>query len=287
MKSGYVAIIGRPNSGKSTLLNNILGNKVSITSPKPQTTRIPIQAVYEDDRGQIIFIDTPGIFAKVEDPVSKKINPIAEKTLKEGVDVIIYLVDHTRERDIEENKTLGIVRQIKKPKILAFNKMDIKKPSYLPHYKFMEEEFDKTISVSALYKYNLNYLIDSLFELLPEGKRIIEDKDRPTPALNISSKMFIAEIIREKAYLFLRKEVPYTLATIVDEITTRKNQTVYIKARIVTTADRYKKMIIGEKGRMIKEIGMAARKELETATNQKIYLDLNVEVNPHWQEILL
>lgn len=287
MKSGYVAIIGRPNSGKSTLLNNILGHKVSITSPKPQTTRLPIQAVYEDSRGQIIFIDTPGIFGKVQDPVSKKINPLAEQTLKEGVDVIIYLVDHTRDRDIEENKTLGIVRQVDKPKILAINKIDIKKPSFLPHYKFMEEEFDKTIEISALYKSNLNYLIDSVFEMLPEGEKLVDTENRPTPALNINSKTFIAEIIREKAYLFLRKEVPYTLATTVDEITHKDGGIIYIKARIVTSSDRYKKMIIGEHGRMVKEIGMAARKELETATSKKVYLDLTVETNPHWYEQMM
>lgn len=287
MKSGYVAIIGRPNSGKSTLLNNILGHKVSITSPKPQTTRFPIHAVYEEKRGQIIFIDTPGIFAKVEDPVSKKINPLTEKTLQEGIDVIVYLVDHTRDRDIEENKILGIVRKIKKPKILAYNKSDIKSPSFLPHYKFMEEEFDNTVTISGLYKSNLNYLIDDIFEKLSEGKELIDNKNRPTPVINMDSKMFIAEIIREKAYLFLRKEVPYTLTTRVDEIEIKENGVKYIKAEIITSADRYKKMIIGESGRMIKEIGMAARKELETATNQKIYLDLTVEVNPHWHEDLI
>ncbi len=285
MKSGYVAIIGRPNSGKSTLLNNILGHKVSITSPKPQTTRLPIKAIYEDDKkGQIIFIDTPGIFAKVEDPVSKKINPLAEQTLKEGVDVIVYLIDHTRDRDVEENKTLGIVREINKPKILAINKIDIKEPSYLPHYRFMEEEFDKTVEISALYKINLNYLLDAIFELLPKGKKLMDIKSRPTPALNIDSKTFIAEIIREKAYLFLRKELPYTLTTTVDEISHKNNGITYIKARIITNADRYKKIIIGDKGRMIKEIGMAARKELQTATGKKIYLDLTVETNPHWYE---
>lgn len=286
MKSGYVAIIGRPNSGKSTLLNNILGQKVSITSPKPQTTRFPIQAVYEDTRGQIIFIDTPGIFGKVHDPVSRRINPQAEKTLKEGVDVIVYLVDHTRDRDIEENKILGIVRLIDKPKILAINKIDIKKPSFIPHYKFMEEEFDKTLEISGLYKSNLNYLVDAIFEFLPTGKKLVDNTDRPTPALNIDSKLYISEIIREKAYLFLRKEVPYTINCVVDEISERDNKMVYIKARIVTIDDRYKRMLIGEKGRMIKEIGMAARKELETATNHKVYIDLSVETNPHWYQSL-
>jgi len=286
MKSGYVAIIGRPNSGKSTLLNNILGHKVSITSPKPQTTRFPIQAVYNDKRGQIVFIDTPGVFAKVQDPVSKKINPMTEKVLGQGVDVVVYLVDHARDRDIEENKVLGLVRVVDKPKILAINKIDIKKPSFMPHYVFMEEEFDKKVEISALYKSNLNYLIDDIFELLPEGEKIITEENRSTPLLNMSSYGFIAEIIREKAYLFLRKEVPYSMTAIVDEITERKNKTLYIKARIITSSDKYKKMIIGEGGRMIKEIGMAARKELETSSNQKIFIELFVEVNPHWYDQL-
>lgn len=284
MKSGYVAIIGRPNSGKSTLLNNILGHKVSITSPKPQTTRLPIQAVYEDERGQIIFIDTPGIFGKVEDPVSKLINPQAEKTLKEGVDAVVYLIDHTRDRNNEENKITGLVKKIDKPKVLVFNKSDIKKPDFTPHYAFLSEDFEKTITLSALFKQNINLLLDALFELLPEGEKLIEDDNRPTPLLNMDSKTFVAEIIREKAYIFLRKEVPYTLTTIVDEITERENGVQFIKARIITRDDRYKKMIIGQGGKMIREIGMATRKELETATLQKIFLELTVETDPHWYQ---
>lgn len=287
MKAGYVALIGRPNTGKSTLLNNILQQKVSVTSPLPQTTRFSIQAVYEDDRGQIIFIDTPGIFGKVEDPVSKVVNPKAEETLNAGVDVIVYLVDHTRDRSFEENKILGMVRKIDKPKILAVNKSDIKEPDFYPHYRFMEEEFNTTLHISAMYRHNLNYLMDSIFEYLPEREKIVDATDRPTPLLNMDSRMYIADIIREKAYLFLRDEIPYTLMTKVDEVDERENGVVYIKGSIITTQDRYKKMIIGKRGYMIKEIGMAVRKELQTATNKKVFIDLEVEVNPHWTEELV
>lgn len=289
MKSGKVAIVGRPNSGKSTLLNNLLQHKVSITSPKPQTTRKSVHAVYEDERGQIVFIDTPGMFGKVKDPVAAKINTIPESVLKEGVDVIVYVVDHTRDRDMEENKIFGVTRAIEKPKILVINKTDIKKPSFEAHYRFMEEEFDQTIRVSALFRKNLNLLLDAVFEMLPQRDYPIEEhRDMPaTPLLNMDSPTFIAEIIREKAFLFTRKEVPYSLTTVVDEISEREKNLTYIRARIITDDSRYKPMIIGEKGRMVKEIGRAVRKELETATDRHIYLDLTVEVNPHWYETML
>ena len=286
IKAGYAAIIGRPNSGKSTLLNNILKHKISITSPKPQTTRMPIYGIYEDERGQIIFIDTPGIFAKVEDPVSKKINKAVGEVFKERVDVIVYLVDHTRDRDIEENKIYGISRKTDKPKIMAYNKIDIKSPSFIPHYRFMEDDSDRVVEISGLYNYNLNLLLNAIFDLLPYGAKIVDRSALAIPALNLNSKSFIAEIIREKAYIFLRKEIPYSLTTAVDGISERDNNTTYIKARIITSSNRYKSMIIGEKGKMIKEIGMAVRKELETATGRKIFLELFVERNPHWTEEL-
>jgi len=282
MKSGIVAIIGRPNSGKSTLLNMILGQKVSITSPKPQTTRFPIQAVYEDARGQIIFVDTPGIFGKVKDQLARRVNQKAEATLSQHINLVIYLIDHTRERDFEENKTLGIVRKAKGPKLLVINKIDIKSPTHIIQYKFMEEEFDGLVEVSALMGKNIPTLLDTIFSFLPEGPQLVETKDLVQPGLNLDSKTFLSEIIREKAFLFLRREVPYTLTTVIDEVIERVNGTLYIKARILTNQDRYKAMIIGKNGYMIKEISMASRKELETATNKKVFLDLTVEVDPHW-----
>ncbi len=284
MKSGVVALIGRPNVGKSTLLNTILGHKVSITSPKPQTTRFSIQAVYEDARGQIIFVDTPGIFGRTPDTLSKRINARTEGSLNSGINVVVYMVDHTRERDTEENKALGIVRKFEGPKILVINKTDIHTPTHIVQYKFLEDEFTTVIMISALAHKNTNILLETLFDLLPEGKELVDRSTLAQPALNMDSKLFISEIIREKAFLFLRDEVPYTLAAAVDEVVERDNGTVYIKAKIVTSADRYKAMIIGRDGVMIKEISRAARKELETASGRKVYLELTVVTDPHWME---
>lgn len=285
-RAGMVAIVGRPNAGKSTLLNNILGHKVAITSPKPQTTRFPIQAVYEDDRGQIIFVDTPGIVGKVVDSMSRRINQQAENQINQELDLVIYIVDHTRERDLEENKTFGLVRTFKGPKILVINKIDVKKPDFAVQYKFMEEEFDAIVEISALERKHLGRLLEVVFDFLPEGKPLVETQDLSQPGLNIDSKTFLSEIIREKAFLFLRREVPYSLTAVIDDTQERENGVLYIKARILTSADRYKSMIIGRGGVMIKEISMAARKELETATNKKVYLDLTVETDPHWMDLM-
>lgn len=286
MKAGTVALIGRPNVGKSTLLNHILGHKVSITSPKPQTTRFAIEAVFEDERGQIIFVDTPGIFGKVDDPLAQKINLTAEDSLAGGVDVVVYMIDHTRERDFEENKTLGIVRKVNAKKILVINKIDVVKPTHIVQYKFMEEEFDAVVRISALEHKNIPTLLDAIYSFLPEGEPVVDAKSTVQPALNLDSKTFISEIIREKAFLFLRDEVPYTLTTIVDNVEERNNGTLYIQARILTSADRYKAMIVGKNGAMIKEISQASRKELETASNKKVYLELTVETDPHWVDYL-
>jgi len=286
MKCGIVCLIGRPNAGKSTLLNAILKTKVAITSPKPQTTRFAIEAVYEDERGQIIFVDTPGIFAKTPDTLSKKINPKAEDAMGKEVDAVLYIVDHTRERSFEENKALGVVRKATVPKILVINKTDIKTPTHIVQYKFMEEEFDATVEVSALTRSNLNILLDTIFDVLPEGKQIIDTTGMVQPALNMDSKLFLSELIREKAFLNLRNEVPYSLTATVDEIDERENGVLYIKGRLITNDDKYKGFIVGHRGKMIKEIGMAVKKELETASRKKVYIDLTVDCDPHWMEYL-
>ncbi len=283
MKAGTVALIGRPNVGKSTLVNNIIGTKVAITSPKPQTTRFPIEGLYEDERGQIVFVDTPGIFKKAKDQVSKKINQKALDPFQKNVDLILYVIDHTRKRDFEEAKVLGIVRKFDIPVILVYNKADVKEPTYRPLYAFLEEEFEDVVEVSALEQKHLKALIEKIFEKLPERDTPLVQKDEYVyPALNVDSNTFIAELIREKVFLRTRKEVPYTTTVVVDEIRERDEKTTYIKARVLTLDDTYKRMLIGAGGRRIKEIGSMSRKELELATGRKIYLDLTVETDKHW-----
>lgn len=276
-KSGVAAILGRPNAGKSTLLNAIIGTKVSITSPKPQTTQFSVQAVYDDPRGQIIFSDTPGIFAKTDNPKASDINMTAEHAINDGVDVIVYVVDKTRERGVEENKVLGLIRKSDVPKILVINKSDVRQPDFIEQYKFMEEEFEATIELSAKTHFNLNVLIDTIFAFLKEGEKVVDSQSLALPVMNVDSKLYLEELIREKAFLRLRREVPYSIQVIVDETIEKpqKNMTV-IKARILTPS-RYKKMIIGAGGSKIKEIGSMARRELELATNRKIFLELLVQ----------
>ncbi|MCS7093112.1 MAG: GTPase Era [Patescibacteria group bacterium] len=288
MKQGKVIILGRPNVGKSTFLNNVIGQKVAITSPKPQTTRFPIRALYQDERGKIIFIDTPGVMKKTEDYLSENINKKTLQALQEEVDIVIYMIDHTRKRDFEEARVLGIVRQIKKPKILVINKIDITQKTYKAQYEFLKEEFSLSFEISALKKLHIKPLLDKIFEMLPKVTDHNEyqiNNQTSYLLLNIDSKTFVAELIREKIFLMTGEEVPYTTTVVVDEITERENGILYIKARILTTQDRYKKMLIGKAGRKIKEIGSYARKELTLATNRKIYLDLKIETDPHWQEI--
>ncbi len=283
MKSGTVLLVGRPNVGKSTFANNIIGQKVAITSPKPQTTRFPIQGLYEDERGHIIFTDTPGIFGRAVDLMSKRINEITLKSVNQESDVVIYMVDHSRKRDFEEARVLGIVRKIKVPKILVINKVDIKEPSYLPQYKFLEEEFDHVFYISALENKHMKPLLDKLFELMPETDEDFSLEEKKYPLLNMDSKTFVAELIREKVFIMMGQEIPYTTTAIVDEIADRPDNTTYVKARILTTNDRYKRMLIGAAGRKIKEMGSYARKEIALAINKKVFLDLTVEVDPHWQ----
>ncbi len=287
MKGGIVTLVGRPNVGKSTLLNQIMNQKVSITSPKPQTTRRLIQAAYHDDKGQIIFIDTPGIFAKIKDRVSATINKLATGWT-ENVDLVVYMIDKTRARGPEENRILGIVRQINTPKILVYNKIDIKQPDYRYQYKVYESEFDDIVEISALHGTHIKTLINKIYNFLPQLDQPLFNLDNLSPSrlLNINSRMFLADLIREKIFLHFRQEVPYMIGVEVDKIDDRPDL-VYIKATIFVLDPKYKGVIIGKKGEGVKHIGTQVRKELELITNKKVYVDLDVQVDKHWPERLL
>ena len=289
-KYGRVVIVGRPNTGKSTLLNAIMQQKVAITSHLPQTTRKNILAIYEDERGKILFTDTPGVLGKVTDLMGKRVNQEVPKTLNKA-QIIMCLVDISRPKNEEENKVIGLLRKVKAKKILVYNKIDaaVGSKDHLADYNYLEDEFDKSISVSALKEKNVKGLIKIIFDELPEknDKELIKEieiyQQENKPIISMSSKEYIEEIIREKAYLFLREEVPYTIFVGIDKIEDKK-KLIVITATIFTSADRYKKMIIGKNGQKIKEIGYNARKELELMSGRKIYLELTVKTDRHWME---
>lgn len=280
-RAGIVTIVGRPNSGKSTLLNHIIGIKVSITSPQPQTTRFPIKAVFNDDRGQLVFVDTPGIFARNEDTLSSTISHSSERAIQEESDIILYLVDITRPRGLEENRILGLVRKSPSKKVLVLNKIDRPGTHYRHEYAFLQDEVEHVVEISALKGTNVSQLVEVLFSLLPVREPIIPLEEIQTPLLNMDRRMYLEELIREKVFLNLRKEVPYSTTVHVTKLED-KGDLLRVKAEVVTTAERYKGMIIGKGGQKIKDIGHAVKKEIEVMTNRKANIDLTVKVDPHW-----
>lgn len=283
MKSGFAVLIGRSNVGKSTLMNTLIGTKVSITTPKPQTTRRPVQGVLTDpDVGQVVFVDTPGIMQKAKDPLTKALNKYIEQSLRD-IEVVIYVVDPTRQIGSEERHVLAVLRDISVPKLLVINKTDDPEAKrFIDFYRDLKDQFDDIIEVSAKTGSHLNQLKLWIFDHLPEGELMYPDFD----VSNMTKEEQIAELIREKLFLRLREEVPYTTHVVTNEITERQNGMLYINATVFTTDDRYQGMIIGKGAQGIREIGQSTRKELEAVTGKKVYLDLLVEVDPHWVDRL-
>ena len=282
LKSGIVTLVGRSNVGKSTLLNALVGFKVSITSPLPQTTRRAVQGVLNTAEGQAVFVDTPGLFGKAPDILTKKINQEVVNNLK-GVELILYVVDPTREIGQEERRLLGMIKPIKQKKILVVNKTDLHKLPFIHDYEYLleETEFIDSIKISAKTGAHLEGLKNLIFEHLPFGEELYPDAN---PAATLDRKIWLAEMIREKVYFHMHKELPYSITVEIEDIEQKDNGTLYIKANLLTTDKKYRGMIVGKGGRKIKDIGTAARKELELIMQQKIFLDLEVVVDPHWPE---
>lgn len=282
MKSGFVVLVGRSNVGKSTLLNTLVGTKVAATSFRAQMTRQPIHGVLTTAQGQAVFVDTPGVFKDTRSQLNSKLTKKVQESL-EGIDVIVYVVDPTREIGLEERSVQGMIRHVDKPKILVINKSDLpeRDRKHQTAYEYMAEDFDSVVRLSALKGSHIAPLKEAVMDALPEGEPLY-DANQLT---NIDTHFWTAEIIREKLYSVLEKEVPYAASVDVDRIE-EKEDIVVIEARILTDQDRYKRMIIGKRGQKIKEIGQMARKELEQASNKKVYLDLEVEIDHHWLERL-
>lgn len=276
-KSGFAVMIGRSNVGKSTLMNELVGSKIAITTPKPQTTRLPIQGILTRKEGQIVFVDTPGLFKMAKDELSKKLVQSVKASL-EGVDLILYVVDPTRSIGDEERAVMQLIEHLEIPKILVINKSDLPKKPFLDAYKDLEPKFDESFEVSALRGTHTGTLIGKIFELLPEGEFLYPEGQLS----NLPNTQWLSELIREKLFLRLRQEVPYTVHVEVTEVEERPNGMIYIAATIFTTDDRYKSMIIGQGGRGIREVGQSTRNELEGVLSKKVFLDLTVDVDPHW-----
>lgn len=276
-KVGKVAIVGRPNVGKSTLLNALVKHKVAIVSPKPQTTRSQIVAFIEDKRGQIFFLDTPGFYSVRAG--KGQYNALIKDSISEA-DVVVYLVDHTRDWGQEDERVWNMIQASEKRTIVVINKIDIDKPSYKEQYKaLLTSHVDLLLEISALREKHLVPIIDKIFELLPQGERDISVDHFPTPLLSQSSREYLAELVREKVYLMTGQEVPYQTSVRVNSIEEdeEKNR-LRIEGDILVSDERYKPILIGSKGKKIREIGRAVRKELELATNKQVVIDLEVKV---------
>lgn len=293
-KSGFVTLIGRTNVGKSTLMNQLIGQKIAITSKKPQTTRNKIQTVFTDEEGQIIFIDTPGIH-KAKNKLGQYMVSVAERTLKE-VDIILWLVEPTTFIGAGERHIADQLSKVKTPVILVINKIDTVNKNeilvFIDAYKDIID-FAEIIPVSALKGENTEELMKAIFGYLPYGP-MYYDEDTITDQ---PERQIVAELIREKALRFLEEEIPHGIAVSIEQMKERKNQEygnqsrrndsrdiMDIHATIICEKDSHKGIIIGKGGVMLKKIGTQARREIENLLDSQVNLQLWVKVKKDWRD---
>lgn len=280
MKSGFVTLIGRPNVGKSTLINSIVGKKVAITSNKPQTTRNIIQGIYNDSESQIVFVDTPGIH-KPSHKLGKTLNKQAYYSVND-VDIILFLVDGSEELGRGDKYIIETLKETKKPVILIINKIDkLTKEEILlkiNEYKDLYE-FKEIIPLSALKKNNTDTVVKVLKNYLTDSIKYYEENTYTNKDITFQ----IAEIVREKVFNLTEEEVPHSITCITENIEKEKDHYI-INVAIIVDRDSLKKIIIGRQGSKIKEIGIRSRKELEELLGKKVYLDLFVKTIPKWRD---
>ena len=281
-KSGYAVIIGRPNVGKSTLMNHLIGQKIAITSNRPQTTRNRIETVLTTEEGQIIFLDTPGMIRKADNKLGEYLIDVSDKTIGDA-DVILWLVEPSSyighgDRDIAEK-----LKKQKKPVILIINKIDTidkkKAPEILEAWEKVRA-FDDIIVVSALRGLNVEEVIRAILKRLPEGPQYYDEE----VVTDQNMRQLAAEIIREKALRALNEEVPHGIAVQIDSYKERSEDLTAIEASIICERDSHKGIIIGKGGSMLKKIGTAARRDIEEMTGTKVFLKLFVKVRKNWRD---
>ncbi|MDQ0213914.1 GTP-binding protein Era [Oikeobacillus pervagus] len=280
-KSGFISIIGRPNVGKSTFLNQVIGQKIAIMSDKPQTTRNKVQGVYTTNQSQLIFIDTPGIH-KPKHKLGDFMMKVAMNTLKE-VDLVLFMVNVTEGYGRGDEFIIEKLKGIKTPVFLVLNKIDAIHPDQLlpmiEQYKNLYD-FKEIIPISALEGNNIDQLLKEITEYMPEGPQYY-------PADQVTDhpeRFIISELIREKALHLTKEEVPHSLAVTIDKIDHRNNQDlVHVMATIIVERDSQKGIVIGKQGRMLKEIGKRARVDIENLLGTKIFLELWVKVQKDWR----
>jgi len=291
-KSGFVTLIGRPNVGKSTLMNQLIGQKIAITSDKPQTTRNRIQTVFTDERGQIIFLDTPGIH-KAKNKLGEYMVSVAERTLEE-VDIVLWLVEPSTFIGAGEKLIAEKLKKVKTPVFLVINKIDtVKKGEILTFMAAYKDicNFAEIIPVSALKGENTEVLVNTLYKYLPEGP-LYYDEDTITDQ---PERQIVAELIREKALRLLDDEIPHGIAVSIDlmkersgnredDTTSFENGMIDIDATIVCERDSHKGIIIGKGGSKLKQIGSQARREIENLLDCKVNLQLWVKVKKDWRD---
>ena len=279
--SGFVAILGRPNVGKSTFLNRVVGQKIAIMSDKAQTTRNKIQGIYTEDDAQIVFIDTPGIH-KPHSRLGDFMVESALSTLNE-VDAVLFMVNATQKRGRGDDFIIERLKNVKKPIYLVINKIDQIHPDKL--LQIMDDyrntlDYAEVFPISALEGNNCPELIESLVNTLPEGPQYY-----PADQITDHPERFIAgELIREKVLELTREEVPHSVAVVVDRIHREDDEKVLVQATIVVERNSQKGTIIGKGGKMLKQIGVKARKDIELMLGDKVYLELWVKVQPNWKD---
>lgn len=282
-KSGFIALIGRPNVGKSTFINQIIGQKVTIVSDKPQTTRHKIQAIYNEPDTQIVFIDTPGVH-KPKHELGRIMVNAAENTLNE-VDAIIFMIDAKQGFWRGDQYIIDLLKNIQRPVYLVINKIDLIHPDELlpliDEYR-KKMEFTEIIPISALKGNNISRLLQLLKKALPEGPKYYPEgytTDQP-------ERFIVAEFIREKVLLLTREEIPHSITVNIENIEEKPSELILIQATIVTERDSQKGIIIGKRGQRLKEIGKKSREDLERLLGSKVYLELWVKVKRDWRNDL-